>query len=119
MKNKFITDKVSTKSAKFLKIALEKILKVLKLASLLLPVISMFSPYAFAGVDLQAGAKEFFDPVLKVITDYASTAIFAGGVIGATVAPGDLRTKFGAAAGGMAVGGLVVLAAKKMLGVAG
>jgi hypothetical protein len=82
----------------------------------LIPAITVYAPYALA-VDLNAGAKEFFDPVLKVITDYSSTAIFAGGTIGAVVAPGDLRTKFGGALGGMAVAGLVVLASKKMLGV--
>ena len=94
-----------------------KFFKVLFSLVKLIPVIIIGATNAYA-VDLNAGAKEFFDPVLNVITDYSSTAIFAGGVIAAVVAPGDLRTKFGAAAGGMTVGGLVVLAARKMLGVA-
>ena len=90
--------------------------RIIGITCSLIPAITVFAPYALA-VDLNAGAKEFFDPVLKVITDYSSTAIFAGGTIGAVVAPGDLRTKFGGALGGMAVAGLVVLASKKMLGV--
>jgi hypothetical protein len=94
----------------------DKFYRILFIALKVIPLITLSATYAHA-VDLNAGAKEFFDPVLRVITDYSSTAIFAGGIIAAVVAPGDLRTKFGAAAGGMAVGGLVVLAAKKMLGV--
>lgn len=88
--------------------------KIIATSCALVPVVTLFAETALA-VDLNAGAKEFFDPVLQVISDYSSPAIFAGGVVGAIVAPGDLRVKFGGALGGMAVAGLVVLAAKKML----
>ena len=93
--------------------------RILSASYLLISLIAAFIPPAFAtAVDLDAGAKSFFIPVVQVITDYSSTAIFASGVVAGLAAPGDLRMRFGACAGGMAVAGLVVLAGKKMLGVA-
>ena len=98
-------------------------LKVLKVTLILLPSIAGLTGEAMAGapagtINLDEGAKAFITPVITFITAWAPTFIFAGGTIGAIAAPGDLRVKFGGALGGMAVAGLGVFAAKKMLGVA-
>lgn len=91
--------------------------KAFKVTVTLLPVIASFTGEAMGAVNLDEGAKEFITPVVKFITDWSPTFIFAGGTIGAIAAPGDLRVKFGGALGGMTVAGLGVFAAKKMLGV--
>jgi hypothetical protein len=75
-----------------------------------------FIPEALA-IDLEAGGKAFFDPVVAFSKVYTPIAIFIGGVAGLAFTPGELKTKAIGAGGGMAVGGLLVKAAEKAFGI--
>ena len=79
-------------------------------------LIPMFIPEALA-IDLEAGGKAFFEPVVAFSKVYTPVAIFLGGVAGLAFTPGELKTKAIGAGGGMAVGGLLIKAAEKAFGV--
>jgi hypothetical protein len=48
---------------------------------------------------------------------YTPVAIFIGGVAGLAFTPGEPKTKIAGAAGGMALGGLLIKAAEKAFGI--
>ena len=76
--------------------------------------------YAFllkGHIDLDAGGKAFFEPVVAFSKVYTPVAIFIGGVAGLAFTPGEPKTKIAGAAGGMALGGLLIKAAEKAFGI--
>ena len=79
-------------------------------------LIPMFIPEALA-VDLEAGGKAFFSPIIAFSKVYTPVAIFLGGVAGLAFTPGELKTKAIGAGSGMAAGGLLIKAAEKAFGV--
>ena len=96
-----------------------KIIKKLQLGRIIVTfcaLISVFIPEAWA-IDLDAGGKAFFEPVVAFSKVYTPVAIFIGGVAGLAFTPGEPKTKIAGAAGGMALGGLLIKAAEKAFGI--
>ena len=96
-----------------------KIIKKLQFGRIIVTfyaLISVFIPEALA-IDLDAGGKAFFEPVVAFSKVYTPVAIFIGGVAGLAFTPGEPKTKIAGAAGGMALGGLLIKAAEKAFGI--
>jgi hypothetical protein len=103
-----------TRDRKFL-----KIIKKINTGRLIITgatLIPIFIPEALA-IDLEAGGKAFFEPVVAFSKVYTPVAIFIGGVAGLAFTPGEPKTKIAGAAGGMALGGLLIKAAEKAFGI--
>ena len=79
-------------------------------------LIPIFIPEALA-IDLEAGGKAFFEPVVAFSKIYTPIAIFIGGILGLAYVPGELKTKAIGAGGGMAISGLLVKGAEKAFGI--
>ena len=79
-------------------------------------LIPIFIPEALA-IDLEAGGKAFFEPVVAFSKIYTPVAIFIGGILGLAYVPGELKTKAIGAGGGMAISGLLVKGAEKAFGI--
>jgi hypothetical protein len=78
-------------------------------------VLTISNVYA---VDLNAGMKGAFEPVIKLINDWYPAGIFASGMVGAFFnAQGDLRDKFSGFGKGALLSVLVIAGAKAGLGI--
>lgn len=83
----------------------------------LLPMILSFASEALADVDLMAGGKGFFDPLIEFAKVYAPIIVFLFGLVGGIAAPGSGTTKVAVGAGIMGGGGLLIKAGQKAFNV--
>ena len=70
---------------------------------------------ALATFDLEKGVKAGTDPLIAIITKYYGVGLGIGGVGGALVGQGDLRTRGVNAGIGVAIAGGVILAILKAI----
>lgn len=89
---------------------------ILKASAITGSIILLSATPAFAAIDLIAGGKSFFTPVITFINTYFTQAIFCSAALGAVVAQGDVRTRSQGAAIGAVTAALVFTALPPLLG---